>query len=173
MLKKLEYYYNEDGEKIDITDEKIYWDTQKNQFRHKFECFECGKPVNCMCYDELEETLMCIEEGMICTNCGFDRAIDGDTVYDLYKLLDTERRATIAKLAISLLSTDEQVEILETIVVNKNNGFDYDDLLDMIEDERIDHIREEIINLLTDDEKLNHFYECCDIDTVGGYVCEV
>ena len=57
MLKKLEYYYNEDGEKIDITDEKIYWDTQKNQFRHKFKCGDCKKDLGCMCYDTLESAL--------------------------------------------------------------------------------------------------------------------
>jgi len=44
MLKKLDFYYDkEDHEQIDISDEKIYWDTQKNQFRHKFECCESGK----------------------------------------------------------------------------------------------------------------------------------
>ena len=69
MLKKLEYYYNEDGEKIDITDEKIYWDTQKNQFRHKFKCGDCGKSLGCYCFGHLDGIIEAVEYGYRCNKC--------------------------------------------------------------------------------------------------------
>lgn len=175
MLKKIEYYYDrENHEKIDIEDEKIYWDTNMNQFRHKFECCECGKPMGCRCYDELYEARVGVEEGIICGNCGFQGVIEEDTVLDLLDLLDAERKHKISQHIISLLTEKEKLSILENILVDKNTGFTIRDILEDIywEDERDGIIRTAIIDMLTYEERADHFNDNCD-EWASGERCGI
>ena len=74
MLKKIECYWNEDGEKVDITDDKIYWDGK--EFRHKFNCCKCDTLIGCRCYDTLESALKGVEEEIVCDTCGIDSALN-------------------------------------------------------------------------------------------------
>jgi hypothetical protein len=53
----------------DISDEKIYWDTEKKQFRRRIYCECCDTPVTCMCYETLRQALKASEYAMICNYC--------------------------------------------------------------------------------------------------------
>jgi len=144
MLKKLEYYYNEDGEKIDITDEKIYWDTLKNQFRHKFKCGDCGKDLGCRCYDTLESALKGVEEDLVCEECGIDFALSNLCTSEIIDYsIDKERREKVFALMKELYGTVD---------------------LDDLDDDADEKIREYAISLMTEDEKRDEWYE-----TLEGY----
>ena len=173
MLKRLEYYWDE-GEQIDISDLKIYWDTNKNQFRHKFTCCECDALLNCRCFEKLEITLMTIKEGCVCDNCGFEHTIEEDTSQDLLELLDNDRKRIISKKVINLLTDDEKIRILDSILIDHNTGFCIHDILEDMYcgDDRDDIIKSDIIELLTEDEKADHFYDAYD-SLIDGDVCEI
>ncbi len=145
MLKKIEYYYDkEDHEKIDIEDEKIYWDTQKNQFRHKSKCGDCGKDLGCRCYDTLKSALKGIDDGLVCDKCGIGFALSNLCTSEIIDYsIDKGRR--------------------EMVFALMKENYDTVDLDDLDEDAE-KKIREYAISLMTDDEKRDEWYE-----TLDGY----
>ena len=145
MLKKLEFYYDvDDHEKINISDEKIYWDTQKKQFRHKFKCRDCGKGLGCRCYDTLESALREVNDGLVCEKCGINFALSNLCTSEIIDYsIDEERRKNVI-----------------AFMIKRYNTADLDDL----EDDAKEKVREYAISLMTEDEKRDEWYE-----TLDGY----
>lgn len=141
MLKKIEFYWRE-GEQIDISDEKIYWDTLKNQFRHKFKCADCGEDLGCRCYDTLESALQGVDDGLVCEKCGIDFALSNLCTSEIIDYsLDDERRKNV------------------TAFMMKNyNTIDLDEL----EEDAEERVREYALSLMTEDEKRDEWYESLD-----------
>ena len=170
MLKKIDYYYDEDGERIDIEDEKIYWDTNMNQFRHKFTCCECGKPIGCRCYEELGNALTGIEEGIICDACGVALALEDVDVSDLMDCLDEDRNKQVQDFVESLLT---EKEIDDFIVENGNKNIDWDEKLEIVGDAGKDSkLKEFVVGLMTDEEKFENYDESC-CEYPKGDACEI
>lgn len=170
MLKKLEIMYDEDGDPEDIEDKKIYWDTTKNQFRHKFECCECETPMECRCYDSLSEALSGIEDGMICEKCGMAQALSEVGVDDLIYRFDEVRTAQVDKYLDSLITEDE---ILEYKIETDAEDIERANKFEIIEgDEREGKLKDFVISLMTEDEKRDEFYETCD-EWAEGESCNI
>lgn len=160
MLKKIEYYYDEDHEKMDISDEKIYWDTQKNQFRVKFYCNECGKFIECRCFDSLFIARNQIESGMICYECGFLRCTEDMFAIDVIQLLEDNRKQLVSKFAFNLLEISDMEELLKLPSVKKLGLVKIEDMLEIFEeDDRENKVKEYADSLLTNEEKVTYFYD--------------
>lgn len=169
MLKKLEFYYDK-GEKVDIEDEKIYWDTIRNQFRHKFNCCDCGKPLDCMCYDSLWSTRTEVDEGMICEECGIKRTIEELSVSDLLYELDDERTKNVNEFIDSLITEKEAKEFKEE---NGGENLEYGDKIEIIEEhDKECTLKDFVISLLTKDEKWDMWVNTCD-GYPEGEVCNI
>jgi len=164
MLKKLTEYYNEDGEKIDITDEKIYWDAQNNQFRHKFKCFECNKPLGCMCYDTLLSALTDVEDGLICEDCGISNALNEASANDLIYKFDEERMKKVYSFVDSLMRETRIKAYTEETGIEK---LEWSDKLEIISDGDEEKLKDFIISLMTDAEKMDEWYNTCDVYSEG------
>jgi hypothetical protein len=162
MLKKLIRYYTEDGEPINIEYEKIYWDTKKNQFRHKFECCECKAPLGCRCYDTLLSALTGVEEGMICESCGITEALDNVSPFDLMDILDEPRLKRVNEFIQTLVTKEMILKYMEV------EEFSFDelgsgDIQELIEwNDGYEKLRDFIISLMTEEEQMAEFYETCD-----------
>jgi len=177
MLKKLEFYYDEDHEKIDISDEKIYWDTQKNQFRHKFNCDECDKPLGCMCYDMLSSAIAGVNDGMLCDDCWFDYVSQDYTINELIGELDTKRIKKVYEYVESVIITEDEIkEYIEETEAEENQEkceIDIDDKIEIIDSgDKSDDLRTFVVGLLTKSEKMDICYNCAD-GCVEGEACNL
>lgn len=159
MLKKLEFYYDE-GEKVDIEDEKIYWDTIRNQFRHKFNCCDCGKPLDCMCYDSLTSALTGVNDGLVCDDCGIKYAIEEMSVDDLLYELDDERKKKVDTFLETLVTEDE---IKEFKAETGCKTLSCSDMREIIEEgDKEDTLKDFVIGLLSKEEKWEMWSDICD-----------
>ena len=61
----------DDGDYIDIADEKIYYDSISGQYKHKFKC-SCGMEMGCFCFDSVSDAKEGIDTGVICDECAID-----------------------------------------------------------------------------------------------------
>ncbi len=160
MIKKLEFYYTEDGEQINIEDEKIYWDTIKNQFRHKFNCCECGKPLECMCYVSLTSALSGVDDGLVCPDCGESDALNEMSIDDLLYDIGDERRSQINIFVDSLISEEMKIEFISETGGEK---LEWSDKMEIIEEgDEEDALKDFIISLLTKEEKWDMWVNTCD-----------
>lgn len=160
MLQKIVSYHDEDGELINIEDEKIYWDTNKNQFRHKFNCCDCGKPLDCMCYDSLSSAKSGVDDGLICEDCGIKYTLDGTSIDDLLWDLDEERMAKVNTF-LDTLVTEKEIEEFQEETGCKT--LSRSDKMDIIEgNDKEDTLHDYIVGLLTKDEKIDMWFESCD-----------
>ena len=170
MLKKLTHYYNEDGEPVNIEDDKIYWDTQKNQFRHKFLCSDCKTSLECRCYDELLEALIGVEDGLVCRECGISEALNELSISDLMDELNSERLEKVNEFMIGLLTQEELKNIARGVIRENLDGNEIFEIID--ESDRSDELRDYIISLLTDDEKNDIYYNSLD-NWANGEACNI
>jgi hypothetical protein len=162
MLKKIEFYYDEDHEIIDIEDEKIYWDTNLKQFRHKFNCCECNIPMGCRCYDELHSALNGVEDGIICDSCGISQALNDASPFDLMDILDRERIQKVDTFIQTIVTKEKILKYTEGEDLNFDK-LGFGDIQEIIGwDDEYDKLKDFIVNLMTEDEKRNEFYETCD-----------
>jgi hypothetical protein len=172
VLKKLTHYYNEDGDPVNITDEKIYWDTKNNQFRHKFECCECKNPMGCRCYETLLQALNGVEEGIICEECGISEALNNVSPFDLMDVLDDPRLKQVNEFIQTLVTKEMILEYME----GEELGFDELGSCDIQEiigwDDSYEKLRDFIISIMTQEEKRDEFYEGCD-GLVEGESCDI
>lgn len=169
MLKKLESYYDEDHEQIDISDEKIYWDTQKNQFRHKFECEDCGKFISCFCFDELHSALSQIHEGMTCEECSIKYAVHDMTIDELLGEMDTERGSKAIEFMESLLKKEDVEKYIEETGDSRLELSEKLEIIDEAGDEQ--KLKDFVVSLLTEDEKQRLMIELCDF--AEGEACNL
>lgn len=153
-------YYTEDGEPVNIEDEKIYWDTQKNQFRHKFECCECKEPLGCRCYDTLLSALTGVEEGIICESCGMSEALGNLFISDILDIFDEHRIKQVNEYLATLITEEDIKKYMEDAEVTRLDGIDNMEIIEGTEKEDI--LREFVISLMTKEEKMDEFYEGCD-----------
>lgn len=169
MLKKIKFYYD-GGEKIYIEDEKIYWDTIRNQFRHKFNCCECGKPLDCMCYNTLFSARVGVEEGFICVECGEKWVLSEISIDDLLCNFDYGRKNKVNNFIDSLIT---EKEIKEFRKETKYNNLDMMDKLDIIRGEDKENIlRGFVIGLLTKEERWDMLVDAWD-EYPEGESCDI
>ena len=170
MLKKIKFYWNDDGEKVNISNLKIYWDTIKKQFRRKFCCAECEKFINCYCYDDLYSVLSDIKDGMLCDDCSIDLAFDELSIFDIVDMLDDERFIEVQIYEKTLVTKEEIKQYLEDCeIYNVKNIEDIKDLdyYEIISEytDKINMLRDYVLNLLSYDEKREYVidtsYEYC------------
>lgn len=64
MLKKLTKRGSED-----ISELKLYWDTEKKQIRRKAHCWYCNAEIGCICYDNFMEAYEGIKVVLLCDTC--------------------------------------------------------------------------------------------------------
>lgn len=115
---------------IDISDKKIYLDTEMKQFRHKLKCELCGISVGCKCYNTISEAIEDNEFACWCNKCSIREAIrDGDrcSLNDVLDILDNsesqDRIDKIIDFALSTLTEKEIEELAKSIC-------DFDDCCD-------------------------------------------
>ena len=161
MLKRIEFYYNEDHGKVNIEDDKIYWDTHKNQFRHLFKCCDCGKELQCMCYDSLESALRGVDDGLTCEECGIVYILNDTSIEDLLYDLDDVRKEKAYKFLETLITRKEVEEFSEETGCNT---LDKSDMMEIVENGDKEDILKNfiIIGLLTDEEKRDMWFDSCD-----------
>lgn len=169
MLKKLDFYYDEDNEKTDISDENIYWDTVKNQFRHKFDCDDCGKFIGCFCFNELSTAISQISNGMTCDNCSIKYAVDDMTIDELIGEMDSERGLKVIEFAETLLKKEDVDKYIEETGCNRLELCDKLEIIDEAGDEQ--KLKDFVVGLLTDDEKQMIMIESCDF--AEGDACNI
>lgn len=160
MLKKLDYYYDEYHDKIYISNDKIYWDTVKNQFRHKFECGDCGEPLGCYCFDELAVAIYQVGEGITCENCCISYIVDVMSIDELMSEMDSDRQEKIIAFAESLITKEDIEKFIEE---SGCSGLEFCDKLEIIEEsDNENKLKDFVVNLLTDDEKRAIMIDTCD-----------
>jgi len=77
-------------EYLDISDEKIYYDSISGQYKHKFVC-GCGKEIGCFCFDSIDDAVSGTDIGMTCEDCSISDFL-GECLFEdehLQKLIDT------------------------------------------------------------------------------------
>jgi transcription elongation factor Elf1 len=145
-------------EELDISELKIYYDTETKQYKKKFTCDICGEEPSCMCYNDLEDAFSGAMEGFWCRKCALKNDIiddDGETVNDIHeRIIDSQDQERIAKFE-SLLAEQP-----------------YDVVMESHDPNRIDAFVELIINLLSEDEFKDLCYSravACSGDFSGAY----
>jgi len=167
MLKKLEFYYNEDNEKIDISDEKIYWDTIENVFRHKFDCKDCGKHLGCHCFGHLYSIIEAIECGYQCNKCFILDTWNDEEEYAIDVAEDVD------KLHPEQGDFKKRVEIMQYLR-NQDGNFETTEISEKCEeiaDMIYGELLKELKSLPDDDFKFIGYNG--DYDSYDGYSCEL
>ena len=106
---------------IDIAFMKIYFDTVKQKYKHRFHCNDCKEPLYCVCYDSLEEAVNDNDQGMWCDRCTLKDAMleDDDMVLDVLELIaesdDPERLDQIFDFISGLLTEKERTDALSEL----------------------------------------------------------
>jgi hypothetical protein len=120
IMGRIRSITDEDGEERDISEMKIYFDRDRGVFRHVFKCVQCGKDLGCICFDDLDDAIIQIFEGMICDDCAFAGTADKLSLDEILPFLADENRKRIEekfqdlkKEAISTMSTNEKLECLD------------------------------------------------------------
>jgi hypothetical protein len=68
-LVHIKKQYDEfDKEYYDIEYLKIFYDSISGQYKHRFVC-NCGKAIECMCFDSIEDAISGVEMGIQCDVC--------------------------------------------------------------------------------------------------------
>ena len=171
MLQKIINVYTEEHEILNLEDEKIYWDTKKNQFRHKFNCCECQKPLECMCYNELWGAVGSVNDGFICDECGIKYALDETEVDDLIYMLAESRRLQVEDFIKSLVTEQEIKEYIEDTEIEEIERFELIEIIDENND-KATALKNFVISLMTEEEKRDNWIEACDYDGSGS-PCEL
>jgi hypothetical protein len=177
MLKKITLIFEEHVPR-DISQLKIYFDTINHNYRRKFYCCECGKFMQCRCFEYLAHAMIQAEEGMICDECGFNEVRCDMTIYDCLELLTPDQNL--------LLSAYLRTNIVSKLQVSESfsNGSDKEKsdrdfindvvmlLTDDYEEEKSDVLDFIIDHLLTVEQKQCFFSECWDESSLGDE-CEI
>ena len=172
MLQKVKKYYDEDGELIDIEDSKIYWDTCKNVFRHRFICSDCGKVVMCMCYESLGSAIRDVEEGCDCEACSIASVLRCLNTFDIVDIFDTGRVNRVRNYINEITTENAITEYFNGEMFNWA-GMSNWDLQELIAwDENEDKVKDFVVALMTEEEKRNEYYEACECYT-DGEICNL
>ena len=172
MLQKIKEFYDEDGELTDIEDEKIYWDTNKNVFRHRFICCDCGKVVMCMCYESLDSAIRDVEVGYDCEACSVANVIRGLDAFDILDIFEAERVSKV-KSYIQEITTESAISKYfegEEFSWSDLSNWDLQELIGW--DENDDKLKEFVVALMTEEEKKNEYYEACE-GYAEGEICSI
>jgi hypothetical protein len=168
MLKKIEHYYDDEGEQIDISDLKIYWNTVENVFLHKFNCGDCGKPLGCSCFRYLNDAIEAIEYGYQCNKC---------FILDTWN--DEEEYAIEVAEAVDKRRPDpgdfkDRVKLMQCLN-NQDGNFEDTEISQKCEDvaEMIYRELSNELKALPDEEFKYVMYSCDNCDCYSGYECEV
>ena len=108
----------EKGEDIDITDMKIYYDTETGQYKKKFICDDCSKDPICVCYDSLEEAFSGAMEGYWCNLCSIknDMLDEPEILHNIIEQLEEQpelkRMDKLCDFIISMFTKEEIKDIL-------------------------------------------------------------
>lgn len=174
MIKKLDYFYNEFHEKIDISEKGIYWDTILNVFRHKFICSKCGQPLDCRCFSTIKSVIIEIRKGLICKDCGIKECLEETNPFDLIDWFDRDRENQARNYLLSIISKNAIFEYTEGEEINFDEltWFDLTEIVSYDNCEIYDNFKEFVISLMTEEEKEVEFYENCE-SYIEGYICEI
>ena len=108
----------------DIAHLKIYYDTEKQQYKHKANCDMCGEFCFCVCYKTLEEAYMGTDEGVWCDKCSLKEEIleEQITLQDVIDIIeesdDPNRLEDLINYAIGLLDKKEVDELMKEIQID-------------------------------------------------------
>jgi hypothetical protein len=111
-----------DGE--DIARLKIYYDTDKQQYKHKANCGMCGEFCFCVCYKTLEDAYYGYDEGVWCDKCTLKENLceEQSLLEDIIKIIaksdDPNRLEDIYDYVLGLLDDDEIKEALLEVQVD-------------------------------------------------------
>lgn len=125
----------------DISDKKIYWDTEKQQFRRRIPCVRCATPVTCMCYETIKQALIASEYGILCNYCFVAEQLANEDIksatinipeeLEIQELVDSlydpavpENVILITKIS-SLLRSKFSEEVMEQISDSIDDKWDY------------------------------------------------
>lgn len=154
-------YYSYDIEHL-----KIYFDCDKGQYRHRFECPSCGKPTDCFCFNELSDAVSAAEEQTLyCGDCYIQAQLD-ELLYEdfgVQELIDECEGTHI----------QDQIELVNMIEFNEI----YSRATPEYKEERITELKENVNQVISNLkpetlEKLHtHFIENCDWDDFAGSSC--
>jgi len=172
MLQKVKKYYDEDGELTDIEDSKIYWDTCKNVFRHRFICSDCGKVVMCMCYKSLDSAIRDVEVDYGCEACSVANAMRGLDAFDILDIFEAERVSKVRSY-IQKITTERAISKYlegEDFSWSDLSNWDLQELIGW--DENEDKVKDFVVALMTEEEKRNEYYEACEC-YADGEICNL
>jgi len=153
-----------DGERVDISDLKIFWDYRTQQFRHMMYCSTCNDKVGCICYDTLLDAVTDVEEGCRCETCCIVDALCDVSIEEMLNVIeDNDKLTTIVELATSLIGIDKvsykstTLRELVQMVIDSGQG---------------DTLRIAIVDIMTQQEKLDICAEYYDGTEACGSFCE-
>jgi hypothetical protein len=168
-LSKVTIYFR-NGIKHDITNLKIYWDSEMCQFRHMYYCDKCEEKIGCFCYDHLLDAISEIRAGSLCEKCETNvilRELYITDIIDMY--LDEARKYQVQQYANNLITDLE----LESYDLSREEA-DLSDFIEILEDQNNeDLLTDYVISLLTDDEKHEEYMEACMDGECSGTACEI
>ncbi|MDK2939647.1 MAG: hypothetical protein PWQ51_1812 [Methanolobus sp.] len=153
----------DDGDYIDIADEKIYYDSTSGQYKHKFKC-SCGTDMGCFCFDSVSDVREGIDTGLTCDECCAISEFLGESLHDdlLLQMLIDERMFT------NFVPVNTIMDCIEcrTLLSDADDDFRYkvidfllDDLEKMITEVRESYFSEgtkkELISFMNDRKNLS------------------
>lgn len=154
----------DDGDYIDIADEKIYYDSTSGQYKHKFKC-SCGKDMGCFCFDSVSDAREGIDTGVICDECAIGDFLGESLREDdtLQEMIDKRFITKLAPLNMIIRCIESGTLLSEADDELRNNvlGFLEDDLEKM--ETRVreslfsENTKKELISYMNDCD----FFDCC------------